>query len=186
MEIVPIQPTENPFLTTKISQNEAGKQHMDAFLFGTVGHAFYYVELLDFLKEAEEGDTVLVAIDNEGGMLHTGIVIATAIKNSKATVTTKAISIAASAAAVIFAAGHTKIALDYGYVMFHTASYISMGNAKDHKDRNDYIQRLVNKIMTEAYDGGLVTMQDVQDVMSKAKDIFIAGSVINSRVKGGE
>lgn len=163
------------------SENPNGGKHLEVFLNDTVVDFWYYLELLQFLHEGTEKDTCNMTIDNRGGYLVTGIAIADAIKNSKAHVTTIAVSIAASAAALIWTAGHTKLANPWGFVMYHTASYMAYGNAKEHEDKVTYINTLIGNIMKEALDMGLITEQDVADIASKARDIFVPGDVMTTR-----
>ena len=90
----------NPFLIFQIKDNPEGGQHAEAFLFEMIHHPFFYNDLLQFLYEGTEEDTCTITIDNNGGFLTTGIALSDAIKRTKVKVTTKCISIAASAAAV--------------------------------------------------------------------------------------
>ena len=173
----------NRFMQCYRSEKPDGGKHLEVFLNDTVVDFWYYLELIQFLHESTEKDTCNITIDNRGGYLVTGIAIAEAIKNSKAHVTTIAVSIAASAAALIWTAGHTKVSNPWGFVMYHTASYMAYGNAKQHEDKVTYINTLIANIMQEALQFNLITEQDVMDIASRARDIFVPGVVMNARTR---
>lgn len=177
------QPPYNKYMQCHRKENADGGKHLEVFLNDTVVDFWYYLELLQFLHEGTEKDTCNITIDNRGGYLVTGIAIAEAIKNSKAHVTTIAVSIAASAAALIWTAGHTKVSNPWGFIMYHTASYMAYGNAKQHEDKVTYINTLIANIMQEALQMGLITEQDVMDITSRARDIFVPGVLMNTRTK---
>lgn len=178
--------SENKFMLFTRSEKEDGSSQADAFLAESIGPQFYYLDLLQFLYEAKEGDTCTIHIDNNGGYLVTGITIGAAIERSKAHVTTKGLSIAASAAAYIFTKGKTKVSSPWGFVMYHTASYFKYGNTKEHEDGLTYIKALIRAILIETKQEGLITDQDVEDIVNRAKDVFVPGKLINERAgKGG-
>ena len=171
----------NKWMNVQLTMNDKQGRHGEFFLREMIVGPQYYFELINMLHLAKENDTITIYLDNNGGYLHTGIIISEAIKNTKAEVTTVAIRIAASAAALIFTNGHKKIAHDWSYVMFHTASYLSMGTTRYHEDKFTYTNMLMKKIMEEAKNNLLLEDNEIIDIFTKAKDIFIPGTLINSR-----
>lgn len=180
------KPQVNPYMIFHSYEKPDGGLHAEVFLYHTVQHPFFYLDLLQFLYEAGEGDTCRITIDNNGGYLVTGVAISDAIKKTKAHVTTNCIGIAASAAAVIFTPGHTKEAFDWGYLMYHTASYGIMGNTKDHRDQLEYIEALIYEILVDGRNEKLIEDKDIEDMLKKAKDLFISGEEIKKRLSVGE
>lgn len=172
----------NPFLIFQLSTNPSGGEHAEVFLYEMIHHPFFYVDLLQFLYEADENDTCTITIDNNGGFLTTGIALSEAIKRTKAHVTTQCVSIAASAAAVTFTPGHTKKAYDWGFLMYHTASYGLQGNTKEHREQVQYIEAIMQELMIEAMKENLITESDIDDIMVRARDVFISGVEVNTRV----
>lgn len=171
----------NKWISIKLSTNDKGGAHLEAFMREFVNMPHYYFDLLNFLYTAKETDTVNIIIDNAGGYLLTGIVISEAIKSTKAIVKTTAIKIAASSAALIFTNGHEKEADEWAFVMYHTASYVSAGTTRYHEDKAIYSSNLMKRIMEEAKNNLLLTDNEIVDIFTKAKDVFIPGSVINER-----
>ncbi len=172
----------NPFLIFQKTSKPEGGEHAEVFLFEMIHHPFFYVDLLQFLYEATEDDTCKITIDNNGGFLTTGIALSEAIKRTKAHVTTKCVSIAASAAAVTFTPGHTKEAYEWGFLMYHTASYGLQGNTKEHREHVQYIEAIMQELMIEAKNENLITESDIDDIMVKARDVFISGIEVNNRI----
>lgn len=177
-----IYPIVNNYMAMTVKPGTNDGLHADVFLRQTVGPPHQYLPLMFFLNDAVEGDTCTIHIDNEGGILSTGIALGAMIEKSKAEVTTKALSITASAAAYIFTKGNRRLAEVWGHVMYHTASYLKMGTVKDHEEGLVYIKELIRRIMEETKAEGLITSKDVDDIMVKAKDIFVPGSVIMNRL----
>jgi ATP-dependent protease ClpP protease subunit len=134
------------------------------------------------LNTATEKDTVVLYIDNQGGSLFAGISIAEAFKRTKAKVITHAITIAASSAALIFTNGHEKHCAPTGHLMYHTASYLTIGKTQQHEQQCLYIKELVRKIMAETKAVGLINDTEEQDINRKGSDIFIPGSVVRQRL----
>lgn len=173
----------NPYLIFQVKDKPEGGQHAEVFLYEMIHHPFFYVDLLQFLYEADDNDSCVITIDNNGGFLTTGIALSEAIRKSKAKVTTKCISIAASAAAVTFTPGHIKEAFDWGFLMYHTASWGLQGNSKEHHDQVTYINALMTELMIEAKNENLIDDNDIDDIINKARDVFISGVEVNQRLR---
>lgn len=171
----------NPWMIINGKDNEKGGKHFNVFLRETINFPHYYFDLLNILTMAKEEDTVDIFIDNNGGFLMTGIIISEAIKTTKAFVRTIAIRIAASAAALIFTNGHEKVADAWSFVMFHTASYLNVGTTRYHEDKIIYTNDLMKHIMAEAKSNLLLQDDEINDIFTKAKDVFIPGALINER-----
>lgn len=171
----------NPWMVINSTDNDKGGKHFNVFLREMITEPHCYFDLLNILTMSTEDDTIDIYIDNNGGYLMTGIIISEAIKETKAFVRTIAIRIAASAAALIFTNGHEKLADDWSFVMFHTASYLNMGTTRYHEDKVIYTNDLMKQIMSEARANLLLTDEEINDIFTKAKDIFIPGTLINER-----
>lgn len=175
--------TQNPFvrfLIKPIAQNSTNR-HLVVYLKSFITDIDDYVDILFFLYTAKEGDLATFYIDNNGGLLDTGVAISQAFKITKAKVTTVAISIAASSAALIFTAGHIKIVKPVTFVMYHTASYGSVGKVTMHNKRGAYISLIIQNIMNDTYELGLINRDEYNEIL-EGKDVFIGNSVITERV----
>lgn len=62
-----------------------------------------------------------------------------------------------------------------GYVMFHTASYLSMGTSRYVKI--NLLILMLMKIMEEAKNNLTLEDNEIMDIFSKAKDVFIPGTL---------
>ena len=155
---------------------------LEVVLNGVILPTQHYLPVLHFLNTATEKDTVVFYIDNNGGSLFAGVTIAEAFKRTKAKVITKAITIAASSAALIFTNGHEKTCLPGGHLMYHTASYLTYGKTQQHAQQCAYITGLVKKIMEETLGCNLITEQEERDI-SRGSDIFIPGKVVRDRLQ---
>lgn len=91
-----------------------------------------------------------VHISSYGGDVCEGIAIYTALKDSKAKVTTYCDGMACSIASVIFMAGEQRRISKLGYVMIHNAWNYAAGDAKEMQKNADMLNK-VNQAAVKAY-----------------------------------
>lgn len=173
---------QSPFVAVKYTPET---KTMEAIFRTIIVGPEAYIPIVHFLNTATEEHTLVVYIDNDGGSLCTGMLLAQAFKTTKAKVITKAITIAASSAALIFTNGHEMECLPGGHLMYHTASYINIGKTNDHLNQAKYIHILVDRIMQETKEVGLINQEEHDLINRRGSDIFIPGKLARERLKTG-
>lgn len=159
--------------------------HYDVFLDEAIESPDNYRELIAILFNAEEGDSVNIYINSEGGELDTAIAIIEGLKHTQAHVTGVLTGACHSAASFISMYCHEMAVLDNAYSMVHTATFGSVGFTGNVKAHTDFTVRMVEKLINETYEGFL-TKDEIAKVKSGVEMWFDADEIkrrMASRVK---
>ena len=153
------------------------------YVYDDIGPQVDYVEFCHSLRYAEPGQQIAIHINSPGGNLYTCLSIINAIEASSAEITTIVDGQAASAAAMIWLAGHTKlIASRHVEVMLHGAS-TAYGYAKTSEINNS--TKATDKIVEALLDDlsmGFLTPEERDDIR-KGVDVYLTGTDIIERLK---
>ncbi|RSS92457.1 Clp protease [Streptomyces sp. WAC02707] len=93
---------------------------------------------------------ILLRVNSPGGQVYEGIAIANALRSHPASVTVQVDGIAASIASVIAMAGDRVRMMPNAMIMVHDASGLTVGNAADHRDTADLLDKISGNI-ADAY-----------------------------------
>ena len=144
----------------------------------------YYAELITLLKTLTSASKVVVYIGSPGGSLYSGAMIASAIRNCKAEVTTVAIGVVASAAALIWSYGKRRIAMPGSMLMFHMSSHGDYGNSAEIKIRAENTVRYVKEIAIDPLVAqGLLTAEEAEIIIDRRRDLYLDSDTINARLE---
>jgi ATP-dependent protease ClpP protease subunit len=149
-----------------------------------VGRAEPYFNIVHFLYNAEEGDEVVFNIYSYGGSVETGCMIINAIKNTRATVITRALGICASIAAMIWSCGHVREVSDNAVIMYHMPSGMVYGKTADNEEESRHIQEYFAEFM-RSVTKGLLTPEELDKIIGRRIDLFIPASTIKTRLAVG-
>ena len=167
--------------TVVSTTDESGHNNYVAIISGEVLFPGKYIQLLDTLYHAKKGDHVTIKIASPGGMVETGVAILTAIENTQAEVTTEALGLVASIAAIIWLAGHQRIMQPGSTLMVHGPSGLQAGKVSDIVEEceqiNSYFKEMVTKLTQ-----GVLTPEELTRVLENREDFFLPATVINSRI----
>lgn len=170
---------------TYINTTTNNVSHHDVFIDSEITEPSNYRELLSILFNANEGDSVNVFINSEGGHLDTALAIIEGLKNTQAHVVAVIIGACHSAASFISMYCHEVAVLDNAYSMVHTATFGSVGFTGNVKSHTDFTVRQVEKLINETYEGFL-TKEEIVRVKSGVELWFDADEIkkrMESRVK---
>ena len=176
---------ESPVITISERKNENNHNdyvvHINKFIsFGST----YYAELLTLLRTIKKPTQVHIFISSPGGSLGTGAMIASAIKNCEAEVTTIAIGVIASAAALIWSYGHRKVAIDGSVVMFHMSSHGDYGNSTEVAITAMNAVRYVKEVAIDPLVAeGLLTAEEAETIIDRRQDLWLDSTQINERLE---
>ena len=140
-----------------------------------------YYNLMKVLWTANEDDTVYIDIFTYGGQVETGCHIITAMQNTKAKVITRAYGLCCSIGAMIWACGHQKEVTDNATIMFHMPSGGVFGKTADNMEESKNVQEWFTEFMTTVT-RGLMTEEELQNVISCRHDLFIPAAVMKERL----
>lgn len=126
-----------------------GTKLINAYISGPIGEVNDYVDLIDVLFTANEGDVIKIYIDSPGGMIASGGLIASAIHHCKGTVYTIARGLCASAAALIHSAAkpeYTSVS-PLAVMLYHMSSHGDAGVSTGIKARAQNQVKYVNETL---------------------------------------
>jgi ATP-dependent protease ClpP protease subunit len=176
----------NPQLATQnassfIMSNDISCKCHDVFLDTDIEEPQVYRELITLLFDANEGDTFTIYINSNGGQLDSALAIIEGIKHTAAHVSAVIIGACHSAASIISMFCHEVAVLDSAYSMIHTASFGSSGSAGNVKAHSDFTVKMVDKVLTDAYEGFL-NKEEMQRIRSGA-ELWLSADEIRSRME---
>ncbi|MES9522457.1 head maturation protease, ClpP-related [Streptomyces capoamus] len=93
---------------------------------------------------------ILLRVNSPGGQVYEGIAIANALRSHPASVTVQVDGIAASIASVIAMAGDRVRMMPNAMIMVHDASGLTVGNAADHRETAELLDKISGNI-ADAY-----------------------------------
>ena len=163
------------------SKDAEGHNHYVTILDAEVGGPSQFVQLVDLLYHAVEGDTVTIRIYSFGGWVETGLNICQAIANTRARVTTVGMSIVASIAAVIWMAGHERKMLPGSALMVHMPSGGQFGKTLDIEEEcrqlNEFFADFLHRIGKD-----IITDEEFDAIIQRREDTFISAEEVNKRL----
>ena len=183
---IPIQKDPDSSVVTILERPNA-TNHSDYVVYiisNIPGDSTYYAELITLLRTLTLNSKVDIYISSPGGSLQTGAMVAAAIRKSQARVTTIAVGIVASAAALIWSYGHNRSVSDGSVLMFHMSSHFSYGNSKEIQIKAENLVRYVNEIaIVPLVEMQILTAEEAETIVDKRRDIWIDSTTINSRLE---
>lgn len=180
MQLLAGGPPDNYINTSPTTVN-----HHDVFIDCEITESSDYRELIALLFNANDGDTINLFINSEGGNLDTALAIIEGLKNTQAHVIAVLMGACHSAASFICMYCHEVAVLDSAYSMVHTATFGSVGFTGNVKAHTDFTVRMVEKLINETYEGFL-TKEELVRVKSGVEMWFDADDIrqrMASRIK---
>ena len=167
-----------------VTQGEKGKRYT-AVITGEVSFPGKYIQLIDTLYHAKKGDSIVIKIASPGGMVETGVAILTAIENTQAHVTTVAMGLVASIAAIIWLAGNDRKMLPGSTLMVHGPSGLQAGKVSDIKEECEQIDSYFRNMVTQLTKG-VLTDEQLQRVLENREDLFLPWTKIETQMGTGK
>lgn len=155
----------------------------DAYITGSIEDMSGYVPLIDLLNRADENSIFYIHIQSGGGMVTTGATISSAIATTKAHVVTIAEGLCASAASLIWSAGHECRVGDYAMFMYHMSSHMDMNNSLYVKENAEKMVNYVSKcLMRKALKSGHFTEEEYIKFCDNKDEVWISADVMKERL----
>jgi ATP-dependent protease ClpP protease subunit len=145
-----------------------------------IGDPFWYRDVVKWLREAEDGDTIHIYISSWGGMLSTAMMLVHELLNTKAD-THAYIHTAASAATLIaFACDHIEVEAT-ATVMLHNFSVIQHGKGAEVRKKADFDKEQFSYICSLLYEG-ILTETEIEELQND-NDFWLMGREVHKRMK---
>ena len=165
-----------------------GKKVVSAYITGPIGEVNGYVDLIDILLTANEGDIIKIYIDSPGGMIASGGLIASAIHHCKGTVYTIARGLCASAAALVHSAAkpeYTAVS-PLAVMLYHMSSHGDFGVSTSIKARaNNQVKYVNETLLNKARADHHITDEEFARIQA-GEDIIVPANEWLKRTAGKE
>ena len=151
---------------------------------GIRGDCNYYAEAVTLLNTLTSQSNVTVRIGSNGGSLYAGAIIANAVKTSKAKVTTIACGVVASAAALIWSYGQTRLVEDGSVLLFHMSSHCDWGNSEGIRITAENTVHYVKVVAVDPLvEQGILTIDEAEALIDKRQDVLIDSNTMRERLE---
>lgn len=137
------------------------------FLDESIREPKYYRTVLQGIESLNEGDVVLLSINNYGGQLDGAIAIINAIQNTSADVHACIEGVAASAASLIALAAPSISVSPYATMMVHSATFGAFGKQSDVISHASFVDKQVRSLMHSVYQDFLTDKELEEVIMGK-------------------
>jgi ATP-dependent protease ClpP protease subunit len=156
------------------------------YIYDDIGPEVDYVDFVHTLRYAPAGQDITIHINSPGGNLNSCLSIINAIAASEANINTVVDGEAASAAAMIWLAGHTKlIASKHTMVMLHGASVgYNPSKTADIVNSTQATNKVVEALLDDLT-SDILTEVERNDIR-KGMDIYLTGADIIDRLSLAE
>jgi ATP-dependent protease ClpP protease subunit len=182
-----VLPQDPPRAAITIHERPNDANHSDYIVFITQQircEGTYYAELITLLRSLTAASKVEIYIGSPGGSLHTGAMIANAIRASKAAVTTIAIGVVASAAALIWSYGQRRVVMEGAVLMFHMSSHSAWDNSKAIAIQAENTVRYVKEIAIDPLVAqGLLTPDEAETIIDRRRELWLDSVTLNTRLE---
>lgn len=140
-----------------------------------------HIETVDLIRQAGEEDTVQLLITSAGGYIELAEMYLSAMRESKATIVTRAIGQCASAATTIFLNGDVRICEKGSYFMFHNVQGGEGGDYANIRARADFYTHLFREryydMMRE-----VLTEEQMAELFDRAGEVFLTCNEMRDRL----
>lgn len=169
-------------IVVKIPINENNYRYYVEFNQVIIGTGMVFVEVIDLLKNAKEGDVFEMNIATVGGSVPATIELLSAMTYTKAAVITKARGICASCGAFIWSYGKRLLISDYASVMYHATLHLDFGKTLDIKEQAEAVHNKFKALMKVPLEKGLITEEEYIELEQHKRNIYIPSKVMRERI----
>lgn len=141
-----------------------------------------HIEAIDLIRQAGEDDTIHLMITSSGGYIELAEMYLSAMRESKATIVTRAIGECASAATTLFLNGDIRICEKGSYFMFHNVQWGISGDTANIRVRTDFYTRLFREryydMMSE-----VLTPEQMSELFDRAGEVYLTCGEMRERLE---
>lgn len=175
---------ENSIVIEEIP-GENGVLNYDIYIVGIIDNEPNYIaDIVTLLVTIPELTKVKIFIASPGGSLCAGARIANAVATTKAQVTTIAVGICGSAAALIWSYGKTLEVMPGSSMLFHMSSHFAWGQSKYIEiEASNTVQYVKEVAIDPIVARGVLTSEEAESILDRKRDVFIDSFTIIERLK---
>jgi ATP-dependent protease ClpP protease subunit len=146
-------------------------QKIDIFLYGEIEDAAQFIEAIDALESANEGDLVIINLSTPGGSCDATDTFLQAMRECRARIIVKATGGVHSAGTVILLAAEEFVLSENFNSLIHNGSFGVYGKASDAKAQAAFVNKYMDDTARATYEGFL-TDEEIEDMIA-GKDFWM-------------
>lgn len=149
---------------------------------GAIQSVYQFLEFIQVLDNSDENDIIDVVLDTPGGCVFTTQVLLERMNSSKATVTSVASGLVASAGTFLWFFSKRREVRDWATFMFHSSSHGDFGKSLSIQETSTEMVNYMQKTVKAMIDAGILTQAEASKIFRQKKDLFLPGSIIRARM----
>lgn len=161
--------------------NKAGL-HYTVQITGAIEHVYQFLEFIQVLDLATENDKIDVMLDTPGGCVFTTQLLLERMNSCKATVTTIAAGLVASAGTFLWFFSKQREVQDLALFMFHSSSHGDAGKTLAIQETSTEMVKYMQKTVRAMIEAGIITAEEAGKIFRQKKDLFVPGKIIRARM----
>lgn len=142
-----------------------------------------YIDMIQYLREKEQGDEITIVLSGPGGSLNTAIVLMNEIAESKAIVIADIVGSVASGHSMISLACDAVVTHPGSSVMLHTFSGGGYGKGRDGEIHLQHTNKQMEEVFL-THIQGFMTAEEIADMLEVNRDLYFTGDDLRNRIKG--
>lgn len=167
-----------------VHKRSGGELFCVAYVVGQIGDVNDYLDFIDILTVLRHQDDMIVFIDSPGGYVATGAHVASTMSLCAGRVTTIARGFCASAASLMWSAGHVNRLTPFSLFMYHMSSHGDMGNSLNIRNRADDMVRYVQTTLLRVpLAKGHITHEEMEKICVHGEDQYIDAKTMYDRIR---
>ena len=157
-------------------------RYIDVQITGVISNIYQFLELIQVLDSASEKDVVDIRLDTPGGCVFTTQALLERMNSCKATVTTVASGLVASAGTFLWFFSKNRRVEDLATFMFHSSSHCDAGKSLAIHETSAKMVEYMHKTVKAMIAAGILTSDEASRIFRQKKDLFLPGSIIRARM----
>ena len=171
-----------PTITVKPRADQKEGLHFTVQINGVIEHIYQFLEFMVILDHATEKDKIDVMLDTPGGCVFTTQYLLERMNSCKATVTTIASGLVASAGTFLWFFSKQREVQDWALFMFHSSSHGDVGKTLAIQETSTEMVKYMQKTIKAMIADGILTAEEATAIFRQKKDLFVPGKIVRARM----
>lgn len=171
-----------PTITVKPRADQKEGLHFTVQINGVIEHIYQFLEFIAVLDCATENDKIDVMLDTPGGCVFTTQYLLERMNSCKATVTTIASGLVASAGTFLWFFSKQREVQDWALFMFHSSSHGDVGKTLAIQETSTEMVKYMQKTIKAMIADGILTAEEATAIFRQKKDLFVPGKIVRARM----
>ena len=171
-----------PTITVRPRDDQKEGRYFTVQINGVIEHIYQFLEVLQLLDQADENDKIDLMLDTPGGCVFTTQYLLERVNSCKASVTTIASGLVASAGTFLWFFSKQRDVQDWALFMFHSSSHGDVGKTLAIQETSTEMVKYMQKTIKAMIADGILTAEEAGKIFRQKKDLFVPGKIVRARM----